>query len=90
MKWSDIRKQYPDKFILLGDLKEERLSDTKYRILEGTILKISDDAKEIRMACKQCKTAHGTRWCNRRLRLFNLSRKATEPPFITLLPYCAN
>ena len=48
MKWSDIRRQHPDKFILLGDLVEEKISETKYRIIEGTILKVSDDAQEIR------------------------------------------
>ena len=48
MKWSEIRRQYPDKFILLGDIVEEKISDTKYRIIAGTILKVSDDAQEIR------------------------------------------
>ncbi len=48
MKWSEIRSRYPDKFILLGDIVEEKISETKYRIMEGNILKVSDDAKEIR------------------------------------------
>lgn len=48
MKWSEIRSQYPDKFILLGDIVEEKISETEYRILEGTVLKVSDNAKEIR------------------------------------------
>ena len=48
MKWSEIRSQYPNKFILLGDIVEEKISETKYRIMEGNILEVSDDAKEIR------------------------------------------
>lgn len=55
MKWTDIRKQHPNKFVLLGDLKEEQLSDTKYRIVEGTILKVSDSAREIRAAYQHYK-----------------------------------
>jgi hypothetical protein len=50
MKWHEIRKLYPDKFILLGDIVEEKITDTKYRILEGNIIKVSDDPKEIRKA----------------------------------------
>ncbi len=55
MKWSDIRMQHPGKFILLGNIKEEQLSDSMYRILEGTVLRTSDNAKEIRTAYKDCK-----------------------------------
>lgn len=54
MKWSDIRKQYPNKFILLGDLVEEKISEHQNQILEGTVLHVSDDAKEIREAYQQC------------------------------------
>jgi hypothetical protein len=50
MQWLEIRKQYPSAFILLGDLIEEKISETHYKILEGTVLKVSDDAKEIREA----------------------------------------
>ncbi len=50
MKWSEIRKEYPGKFILLGDISEEKISETAYRVLEGRILKVSDNAKEIRNA----------------------------------------
>ena len=38
MKWTDIRRQYPDQFILLGNLVEQKISDTQYKIVEGTIL----------------------------------------------------
>jgi len=55
MKWSEIRREYPGKFILLGDISEEKISDTTCRILEGKILKISDDAKEIRDAYRDYK-----------------------------------
>lgn len=48
MKWADIRRQYPNKFILLGDIVEEKITDTKFKILEGRIIKVSDDPKEIR------------------------------------------
>ena len=45
MKWSEIRRQYPDKFILLGDLVEEKISKTKVKVVEGKVLKVSDDFK---------------------------------------------
>ena len=57
MKWTDIRRQYPDQFILLGNLVEQKISDTQYKIVEGTILKVSDDAKEIREAYQKYKRA---------------------------------
>ena len=50
MKWKEIRKQYPDQFILLGDLVEEQISPTRSKINEGEILKVSENAKEIRRA----------------------------------------
>ena len=55
MKWSEMRKKYPDKFILIGDLVEEKISETQSKIIEGKILKISDDGKEIREAYQQYK-----------------------------------
>lgn len=54
MKWSEIRRQYPNKFVLLGDIVEEKISDTQYKIVEGTILKVSNDATEIREAYQDC------------------------------------
>jgi ACT domain-containing protein len=38
MKWTEIRQKHPNKFILIGDVVEEKISETKYRILEGNIL----------------------------------------------------
>jgi hypothetical protein len=55
MKWSEIRKQYPDKFVLIGDIVEKKLSKTKSKILEGHILEISDDGKEIFKAYRRYK-----------------------------------
>jgi hypothetical protein len=47
MKWHEIRQKHPNKFILLGDVIEEKIHENKYRILEGRILEVSDDGKEI-------------------------------------------
>ena len=55
MKWSEMRKKYPDKFILICDLVEERISETQSKIMEGKILKVSHDGKEIREAYQQFK-----------------------------------
>ena len=55
MKWSEMRKKYHDKFILIGDLVEEKISETQSKIIEGKILKVSDDGKEIREAYQQYK-----------------------------------
>lgn len=53
MKWQDIRGKHPNKFILIGDLVEEKLSKTKSRIIEGTILEVSENSKEIRKAYRR-------------------------------------
>jgi hypothetical protein len=55
MKWLEIRKKYPDKFILIGDIVEEKISETQSKIVEGRILRVSDNGKEIREAYKQFK-----------------------------------
>ena len=55
MKWIDIRRQYPNQFVLLGNLVEEKISETKYKIIEGTILQVGDDAREIRRSYQQYK-----------------------------------
>ena len=39
----------------MDDLKEEKVSENKYRILEGNILKISDNGKEIRKSYQEHK-----------------------------------
>jgi hypothetical protein len=55
MKWPEIRNQYPNKFILIGDILEEEISETQSKIIEGKILKISYNGKEIRQAYQQYK-----------------------------------
>ncbi|RKZ52051.1 MAG: hypothetical protein DRR16_06815 [Candidatus Parabeggiatoa sp. nov. 3] len=50
MKWAQIKTLYPDKFILLGNLIEESISSNQFKILEGDILMVSEDAKEIQKA----------------------------------------
>jgi len=55
MQWSEIRKQYPGKFVLLGEIVEEKMSETQSKILEGTVLKISDNGKEIREVYQEYK-----------------------------------
>lgn len=47
MKWIEIRQKYPNKFILIGDVVEEKISENKFRVLEGTIIEVSDDGKKI-------------------------------------------
>jgi hypothetical protein len=54
MQWSEIRQQYPDAFILLSDLVEEKISATRSRIVAGTVVQVSPDAKAIRAAYQQC------------------------------------
>lgn len=55
MKWSDIKSKYPDKFILIGDIVEKKISESKYKILEGKILKVADNPKEIMNAYQDYK-----------------------------------
>ncbi|HEW98483.1 MAG: hypothetical protein DRR16_03280 [Candidatus Parabeggiatoa sp. nov. 3] len=50
MKWAKIKALYPNKFILLGNIVEEPISSNQFKILEGEILMVSEDAKEIRQA----------------------------------------
>jgi hypothetical protein len=47
MKWQEIKQQHPNKFILLGNVIEEKIHENKYRILEGSVFEVSDDGKEI-------------------------------------------
>jgi hypothetical protein len=50
MKWPEIKALYPNQFILLGNIVEEPISLNKFKILEGEILLVSEDAKEIHQA----------------------------------------
>jgi hypothetical protein len=40
------KKQYPNKFILIGDILEEMIFVTQSKIIEGKILKVSDSARK--------------------------------------------
>ncbi len=55
MKWSEIRKLHPDKFILIGDIVEEKISNAGSKILEASILEISDSGAEIMRAYRAYK-----------------------------------
>ncbi|HHC24120.1 MAG TPA: hypothetical protein ENK58_01710 [Desulfobacterales bacterium] len=55
MKWSEIKKQYPDKFILIGNIVEKRISESQSEIIEAKVLEISDNGKEIMRAYRQYK-----------------------------------
>lgn len=55
MKWEEIRQQYPEKFVLLGDVVEEKVSDNQSKILEANVLEASGDGKEILMAYRKYK-----------------------------------
>ena len=55
MKWSEIRKQHPDKFILIGDIVEEKISDNQSQVIEAKVLEVYEDGKEIMKAYSQYK-----------------------------------
>ncbi len=46
MKWSEIKKQHPDKFILIGDIVEEQTSANQSKVIEAEILEVHDDGKK--------------------------------------------
>ncbi len=55
MKWSEIKKKHPNSFILLGNIVEEQISENKSRLIEGSIIKTSNDPKVIRMLYQEYK-----------------------------------
>ena len=55
MKWTDIHKQYPNRFVLLGNIVEEKISNIKTRIIEGTVIDVFDNGKDIRSAYRSHK-----------------------------------
>ncbi|MGZ8248549.1 MAG: hypothetical protein ACXWUF_10985 [Methylomagnum sp.] len=57
MQWQDIKTKYPTQFILLGNLIEKRLSESKSQIIAGDILQVSDDPRVIREAYRLRKSA---------------------------------
>lgn len=50
MKWSDIRKKYTGKFILMSDLVEEHISEDQSKITARNVIQVSNDGKEIMQA----------------------------------------
>jgi hypothetical protein len=50
MKWIEIHKQSPNRFILLGNIVEKKIPEFKSQIIEGTIIGVFDDGKDTRKA----------------------------------------
>lgn len=55
MKWADIKKQYPNQFILIGEIVEERISDNQSKIIDAKVLEIRDNGKDIMQAYRRYK-----------------------------------
>lgn len=55
MKWSEIKKQYPDKFLLIGEIVEEKISATQSKITDAKVLEIRDNGKEIMQSYRKYK-----------------------------------
>ncbi len=55
MKWAEIKKQYPHKFLLIGDIVEERISEHQSKIIEAKVLEIRDNGKDIMQAYRHYK-----------------------------------
>lgn len=55
MKWIEIRHQYPDKFILIGDVEEERIADDCFRVIGGNVLMTTDEPRQVFSAYKEHK-----------------------------------
>lgn len=47
MKWLEIKMKHPNKFILLEDFEEEKVSENKTRILGGKVVNASTNLKDI-------------------------------------------
>ncbi|NQZ11036.1 MAG: hypothetical protein HRT35_28110 [Algicola sp.] len=50
MKWADIHKQYPNRFVLLGNIIEEKISEFKSKIVSGTVIEVFENGNDIRSA----------------------------------------
>ena len=42
-----MRNQYPDQFILIGNVIEEKMTESTFRILGGELIEVSKDPKKI-------------------------------------------
>lgn len=55
MKWADIHKQYPNRFVLLGNIVEEKISEFKSIVIAGTVIDVFDSGSDIRTAYREHK-----------------------------------
>ena len=55
MKWQDIHQKYPNQFVLLGNIVEEKISDFKTKVVAGTVLGVFNDGKAVRSAYREHK-----------------------------------
>ena len=57
MKWQQMREQYPNQFILIGNVLEEQISDTMFRIIGGELIEVSKDPKKIQRLYQEHKNS---------------------------------
>ncbi|GEM_PF-3105721 len=47
MTWEEIRKQYPDKFVLIDHCEEKKIDEAHTQIMGGEVVFTTDDGKLI-------------------------------------------
>ncbi len=47
MEWAKIRKQYPDQFTFIGNVLEDKIFDTMFKIISGELIEVSKNPKKI-------------------------------------------
>ncbi|HEX2957211.1 MAG TPA: hypothetical protein VHO70_10275 [Chitinispirillaceae bacterium] len=47
MQWTEIKRKYPEKFILIDDIVEEDINGSSSRVISGTVIASTDNLKEI-------------------------------------------
>lgn len=47
MAWEEIRKQFPDKFVLLDHCVEQQIDDTHSEIVSGEVILVASDGQEV-------------------------------------------
>lgn len=55
MEWSEIRRRHPGKFVLLGDVEEQRMDAERFRVRGGTVLLATDDPQMLFKAYRERK-----------------------------------
>ena len=55
MRWIDIKKKYPDQFVLIDNVDEVLISETESKILGGNVIQTSNNLKEIMKSYQQNK-----------------------------------